>query len=293
MNAGEPVVSSGVRPAACAGRFYPARPTELRDLVASCLRHARLSTGLSPKAVIAPHAGYVYSGPIAGSSYRQWQTEGSRIQRVVILGPAHFADFEGVALSSATAFETPLGLVPVDQDWLDSVRSLAQVRVLDAAHAPEHAVEVQLPFLQTFLKAFSIVPLLVGAAGDALVAEVLERLWGGAETRVVVSSDLSHYHDYLTALAVDGATAQAIIGLNPTLIDSDHACGSRAIRGLIAMARRHGLGASAVDVRNSGDTAGSRDRVVGYGAFHFQEQAKGTATKFDRSEIKGRPISEG
>ena len=293
MNAGEPVLRSRVRPSACAGRFYPAQPTELRELVASCLRHARPSTGSSPKAVIAPHAGYAYSGPIAGSSYRQWQGEGSRIQRVILLGPAHFVDFEGVALSSATAFETPLGLVPVDQDWLDSVRSLAQVRVLDAAHSPEHALEVQLPFLQIILGACRIVPLLVGSASDELVVEVLERLWGGVETRVVVSSDLSHYHDYLTALALDGATAQAITGLDVTIIDSDHACGSRAIRGLIAMARRHGLGAAAVDVRNSGDTAGPRDRVVGYGAFVFQEQEQGTATKGHHPVVKGQPFAAG
>jgi AmmeMemoRadiSam system protein B len=181
-------------------------------------------------------------------------------------------DFEGVALSSATDFETPLGLVPVDQDWLNPVRSHAQVRVLDSAHSPEHALEVQLPFLQTFLEHFSIVPLLVGAASDEVVVEVLERLWGGIETRVVVSSDLSHYHDYLTALGVDAATAHAITHLDAASIDSDHACGSRAIRGLIALARRHGLGATALDVRNSGDTAGPRDRVVGYGAFVFQEQ---------------------
>jgi AmmeMemoRadiSam system protein B len=262
-------------------------------MVASCLRHARPATGISPKAVIAPHAGYAYSGPIAGSAYQQWRAEGSRIQRVILLGPAHFADFEGVALSSATAFETPLGLVPVDQDWLDSVRSLAQVRVLDSAHSPEHALEVQLPFLQTFLEGFSIVPLLVGAGSDETVVEVLERLWGGVETRVVVSSDLSHYHDYLTALAVDGATAHAITGLDPTTIDSDHACGSRAIRGLIAMARRHGLGAAAVDVRNSGDTAGPRDRVVGYGAFIFQERGKGSATNVQHTVVNGQRVAAG
>jgi AmmeMemoRadiSam system protein B len=262
-------------------------------MVASCLRHARPSSGAPPKAVIVPHAGYAYSGPIAGSAYRLWQGEGSRIQRVILLGPAHFVDFEGVALSSATAFETPLGLVPVDQDWHDSLRSLAQVRVLDSAHAPEHALEVQLPFLQTIPGAFRIVPLLVGAASDELVVEVLERLWGGVETRVVVSSDLSHYHDYLTALAVDGATAQAITGLDVTIIDSDHACGSRAIRGLIGIARRHGLHATAVDVRNSGDTAGPRDRVVGYGAFVFQEQEQGSARNVDRPGVRVQPFAAG
>jgi hypothetical protein len=264
--------TSRIRLATCAGRFYPVDPAELRGLVATCLQHARPAADSSPKAVIAPHAGYVYSGPVAGSAYRPWRGSGERIRRVILLGPSHYVDFEGVALSSATAFETPLGVVPVDQDWSDAVRRLPQVRVMDSAHDPEHALEAQLPFLQTVLGKFSIVPLLVGAAGDQEVIEVIEPLWGGPETRVVVSSDLSHYHDYLTALAVDAATARAIERLDAEFIDGDHACGSRAIRGLIGLARRHGLGATAVDLRNSGDTAGPRDRVVGYGAFLFAER---------------------
>jgi MEMO1 family protein len=261
-----------IRRPSCAGRFYPADPAELRELVESCLRHAKAAAQSSPKAVIAPHAGFIYSGPIAGSAYRPWRGAGDCIRRVVLLGPAHYVDFEGIALSSASGFETPFGVVPVDQDWTGRVRQLPQVRVLDSAHEPEHALEVQLPFLQTVLGEFSMVPLLVGGIGDEAVLEVLEPLWGGGETRVVVSSDLSHYHDYLTAIAVDAATAHAIEHLDPGIIDGDHACGSRAIRGLIALARRHGLGASAIDLRNSGDTAGPRDRVVGYGAFGFEER---------------------
>jgi MEMO1 family protein len=275
MKTEERVVRSGIRPPACAGRFYPADATELRELVETCLKHARSVPGEVPKAIIAPHAGYIYSGPIAGSAYRPWRGAGSRIRRVVMLCPARYADFKGVALSSATGFETPLGVVPVDDDLVETVRRLPQVRVLDSAHDPEHALEVQLPFLQTLLERFSIVPLLVGAASDEEVAEVLEPLWGDAETRVVVSSDLSHYHDYLTALAVDAATARAIEHLDTGIIDGDHACGSRAIRALIGMARRHGLHARTVDLRNSGDTAGPRDRVVGYGAFVFGERNVG------------------
>jgi MEMO1 family protein len=270
MKTGDTAFNSGVRPPACAGRFYPADPAELREMVMSCLRHARPAAASSPKAVIAPHAGYAYSGPVAGSAYQGWRGAGPRIRRVILVGPAHYVDFEGLALSSATGFETPLGVVAVDQDWAQAVRPLAQVRVMDSAHAPEHALEVQLPFLQTILERISIVPLLVGTASDEKVIEVLELLWGDAETRVVVSSDLSHYHDYLTALAEDADTAQAIESLDSTRIDGDHACGSRAIRALIGMARRYGLGATALDLRNSGDTAGPRDRVVGYGAFAFE-----------------------
>jgi AmmeMemoRadiSam system protein B len=266
---------SRIRPSACAGRFYPDDATALRQSVETYLKLAGPVSGVFPKAMIAPHAGYIYSGPIAGSAYRSWRGAGDRIQRVILLGPAHYAEFEGFALSSATGFETPLGVAPVDHDWTESVRRFPRVRVLDSAHDPEHALEVQLPFLQTVLEQFSIVPLLVGVAGDDEVSEVLEQLWGGPETRVVVSSDLSHYHDYHRASALDAATARAIEQLDPGAIDGDHACGSRAIRGLLGLARRQGLGARAVDLRNSGDTAGPRDRVVGYGAFVFQEQGKG------------------
>jgi MEMO1 family protein len=266
---------SGIRRATCAGRFYPADPAELRELIESCLRHAKPAARSSPKAIIAPHAGYIYSGPVAGSAYRLWRDTGDGIRRILLLGPTHYVDFEGIALSSASGFETPFGVVPVDQDWTGRVRQLPQVRVMDSAHEPEHALEVQLPFLQTVLGEFSMVPLLVGGVGAPEVLEVLEPLWGGEETRLVVSSDLSHYHDYLTAIAVDAATAHAIEHLDPGIIDGDHACGSRAIRGLIALARRHGLGATAIDLRNSGDTAGPRDRVVGYGAFAFEGRHDG------------------
>jgi hypothetical protein len=275
MKAEDKDVRHWVRPPACAGRFYPASPPELRALVESCLQHGRAVEGPAPKAVIAPHAGYIYSGPVAGSAYRAWRGLRTQIRRVILLGPAHFVDFEGVALSSADGFETPLGVVPVDREWAQPIARFPQVRVLDAAHEPEHSLEVHLPFLQIILEQFAIVPLLVGATGDAELIEVIETLWGGAETGLVVSSDLSHYHDYLTALAVDTATAQAIERLDAARIDSDCACGSRAIRGLIGMARRLGLGLTAVDVRNSGDTAGPRDRVVGYGAFLCGERRGG------------------
>jgi AmmeMemoRadiSam system protein B len=258
-----------IRPAVCAGRFYPADAGELRESVEACLKHSARLQGAPPKAIIAPHAGYIYSGPVAGSAYQRWQGARSGIRRVILIGPAHYVDFEGVALSSAAGFATPLGIVPVDQPGTAAVRALSQVRVQDSAHDPEHSLEVHLPFLQVILEEFTVVPLLVGSAGDEAVETVLECLWGGEETGVVISSDLSHYHDYLTALEVDAATARAIERFDVSVLDGDHACGCRAIRGLIGVARRHGLSAATVDLRNSGDTAGPRDRVVGYGAFVF------------------------
>jgi hypothetical protein len=189
------------------------------------------------------------------------------VHRVVLLGPAHRVAFRGLAASSATAFRTPLGDIPLDAAALESLRALPQVRVLDQAHALEHSLEVQLPFLQTVLKDFALVPLVVGDATYAEVAEVLEKLWGGAETLIVISSDLSHYHDYATAQRMDTATSQAIAALQPERIDYENACGRTPVGGLLTAARAHGLHAEIVDLRNSGDTAGPRDQVVGYGAY--------------------------
>jgi MEMO1 family protein len=263
-----PVAATGkVRRAACAGRFYPSAPELLRTGVTTYLEAAGRPAGESPKALISPHAGYVYSGAIAGTAYAQWGAERERIRRIVLMGPSHFMDFPGLALSSASAFETPLGVVPMDAAGVESLALLSQVRFLDEAHQPEHGLEVQLPFLQVVLESFTIVPVLVGSASDLEVEEVFERLGDGATTRIVVSSDLSHYHDYDTAQTIDSATARAIEDLRPEAIESDMACGCRAIRGLLGWARKRGYGVKTLDLRNSGDTAGSRDRVVGYGAF--------------------------
>ncbi len=263
--------NSGIRQPTCAGRFYPVAPTELRERIEICLLHAQPSKKTCPKAIVAPHAGYQYSGSVAASAYLPWRGMAEGIRCVVLAGPSHHMDFDGIALSSANAFATPLGDVPVDQEAMESIRGLPRVRVIDSAHEREHCLEVQLPFLQTLLGGFSIVPLLVGKTEDGELMTVLELLWGDLDTRVVVSSDLSHYHDYPTAVSLDAATALAIEQLDAGILDGDHACGFRAIRGLMGMARRHGLSAFAVDLRNSGDTAGPRDRVVGYGAFLFGE----------------------
>jgi len=264
----EPQTGSTRHPAV-AGRFYPLNPQELRRTVDQLLEQARPATGPAPKAVIAPHAGYVYSGPIAASAYAQFSADRDLIRRVVLLGPSHFVPVKGVATSSAVAFATPLGNVPVDTDAVRDLQSLPQVRSMDNAHALEHSLEVQLPFLQVVLKQFCIVPLLAGEASVQEIAQVLDRLWGGPETRFVISSDLSHYLEASLARRMDAATALAIESLRPEDLGENQACGRVPIAGLLECARSRGLRACTLDLRHSGDTAGPRDQVVGYGAFSF------------------------
>lgn len=259
---------TNVRQAAVAGMFYPADRDELAATVQGFLDRAPVAAK-STKAIIAPHAGYIYSGPVAASIYARLKDAAERIKRVVLLGPAHRVAFEGLATSSADFFDTPLGRIPLDRDALDTICGMPQVRVLDEAHALEHSLEVQLPFLLTVIDAFKLVPLVVGEAASSDVAEVIEKLWGGDETLIVVSSDLSHYHDYNTARKIDRETSSAIEALDADAISYDQACGRTPIGGLLLAARRHGLHAHTMDLRNSGDTAGPRDRVVGYGAYAF------------------------
>jgi MEMO1 family protein len=259
---------TSVRHAAVAGRFYPANPLELRAMIDRFLNEATPSA-TAPKAVIAPHAGYVYSGPIAGSAYAELSVDRDVITRVVLLGPSHRIPFDGLAASSADAFETPLGVVPIDKEAVERVAALPQVRVFDRAHDFEHSLEVHVPFLQETLGDFELVPLAVGHASPQDVGEVLDALWGGPETRIVISSDLSHYHDYETAMQLDRETSRAIEDLRPEDIQYDHACGRNPINGLLWVARKRGLRAETIDLRNSGDTAGPRDQVVGYGAYVF------------------------
>jgi len=253
-----------VREACVAGLFYPADPADLREAVRGYLGDGG---GPAPKALIVPHAGYVYSGPIAGSGYRRWK--GARGSRVVLLGPAHRYPLAGLAAHGAEWFATPLGRVPVDLPAVERLLSLPQVQQLDGAHRGEHSLEVHIPFLQMLFDAFTLVPLVVGDAAPAEVADALELVWGGRETFVVISSDLSHYHDYETAKRLDRQTADAIERLRPAEVDPDAACGCRAIGGLLEVAKRRGLRATTLDLRNSGDTHGPRSEVVGYGAFAF------------------------
>ncbi|HEX7182133.1 MAG TPA: AmmeMemoRadiSam system protein B [Thermoanaerobaculia bacterium] len=265
-----------VRPPAVAGAFYPGSPGTLRSAVEGFLREAPASSAAPPKApkgIIAPHAGYVYSGPIAGSAFQAVAPAARSIEKVILLGPAHFVPFRGLALPDSQRFETPLGEVVVDPPGAQACLRLPQVRVQPAAHAQEHSLEVELPFLQILLgEEFSIVPLVVGDADGEEVAEVLDQLWGGPETLIVISSDLSHYLPYEQAREADRATADRILALDGPL-HGRQACGARPINGLLVAARRRGLVPELLDLRNSGDTAGDRDRVVGYGAFAFREAA--------------------
>ena len=256
-----------VRPAAVAGSFYPAEPSRLAAEVRAHLSSAEPPLGRRPKGLVAPHAGYVYSGPVAGSAFRQLEPWRGAIERVVLRGPSHVVSFSGLALSPADAFRTPLGDVAVEAGAAERLGGLPWVVVADRPHAREHALEVELPFLQIALDRFELVPLVVGEASPEEVAEVLERLWGGAETLVVVSTDLSHYHDYATAAARDRKTADAIVELDVEGIGESAACGRNPLRGLLPAARRRALAAAELDLRWSGDTAGGRERVVGYGAF--------------------------
>lgn len=250
-----------VREAAVAGSFYPANPAELRGMIEGYLAEVPAHEGTSPKAIIAPHAGYIYSGPVAASAYARIQPAG--IRRVVLLGPAHRMWLQGVAASAASAWRTPLGDVPV--------QAPPGLPAIDAAHAEEHSLEVQLPFLQVVLNDFALVPLVVGQAAGEEIASILDALWGGDETLVVISSDLSHYENYKTASRMDSAASRAIVQLDPAGLGSENACGRVPIRGLLHLARKKGMRAELLDLRSSGDTAGSRNQVVGYGAYAFYE----------------------
>ncbi len=260
-----------IRAPAVAGLFYPERPNKLSHAIDRYLAEAPVSAALSPKALIVPHAGYMYSAPVAARAYAGLKHVADTIERVVMLGPCHRVPVHGLAAPTADAFRTPLGTVPVDRAAIDAIADLPQIECRDDAHADEHCLEVQLPFLQVVLGRFTLVPLVVGDTAPEAVSEVLERLWGGPETLIVVSSDLSHFHDYRTAQRMDAAAAEAIEALDDTRLAQDQACGRLPIAGLLQSARRHDLAVNRLDLRNSGDTAGSRDRVVGYGAWAFAE----------------------
>ena len=263
-----------IRPAAVAGMFYPGDAATLRHDVAAMLAGAPPPPGmLPPKAIIVPHAGFVYSGPIPASAYARLALLRSIVTRVVLIGPAHRIAFQGIAVSTAEAFDTPLGRIPVDRQAVAAIAHLPQVGGLDQAHAQEHSLEVQLPFLQLALDRFALVPMVAGMVDPERVAAVLDTLWGGPETLIVISSDLSHYLDYTAARGMDGATRAAIERFDATPIGFEQACGRIGMAGLLGVAKRRGLVVETLDLRNSGDTAGPRDRVVGYGAWAFTDPA--------------------
>jgi AmmeMemoRadiSam system protein B/AmmeMemoRadiSam system protein A len=279
---------TSTRPPAVSGLFYPADAATLSRDVRAFLAAAHASVP-PPKALIVPHAGYVYSGPIAASGYATLKEIAPGIRRVVLLGPTHRVAVRGLALPGATAFSTPLGTVQVDQEAAQIIAHLPFVTLSPAAHAQEHALEVQLPFLQTLLPDFKVLPLAVGMASAEEVAQVLELLWGGDETLIVISSDLSHYLPYDTARRVDSATAEAILGMAEN-ISHEQACGATPINGLLLAARRHHLAPRLLDLRNSGDTAGPRDGVVGYAAFAFNAPAPSDAEAEPAHEALGRTL---
>ena len=263
-----------LRPAAVAGMFYPGDVASLRDELATCLAGAVPSAptpGAGPlKALIVPHAGYIYSGGTAGRAYALLAPLAGRVRRVVLLGPCHRVSVSGIAAPTVQAFATPLGTIALDRAALDGLADLPQIVASDAAHAQEHSLEVQLPFLQAVLGSFQLVPLAVGQTGAAQVAQVIDRLWGGPETLLVISSDLSHFHAYAEARKIDHATAERILALDQ-LTSFEQACGALPINGLLAVARRRGLRIERIAQCNSGDTAGDKGRVVGYASFALYE----------------------
>jgi AmmeMemoRadiSam system protein B len=261
-----------IRPAAVAGSFYPAAAAELQREIGELLGSVETAAiAPVPKALIAPHAGYIYSGPVAAAGYSRLARARERIRRVVLLGPSHFVGFHGMATSSTEGWQTPLGTVPIDRPVVERLIKAGLIGMLDAAHAREHSLEVQVPFLQVALSEFALVPIVVGDASPEAVAALLDAVWAGPETLIVVSTDLSHYLEYRSCQETDRQTADAIERLDTSALEPDSACGLVAVRGLLTAVRRRCMSIARLDLRNSGDTAGPRGRVVGYGSWALFE----------------------
>jgi AmmeMemoRadiSam system protein B len=274
---------NSVRAPAVAGAFYPGAAATLQAQVAALLAVATPPRQQRPKAFIAPHAGYVYSGPVAANAYALLAPFRSDYTRVVLLGPAHRVYVDGLALPAADAFATPLGEIALDREAIAAIRHLPQVCISDDAHAHEHSLEVHLPFLQQALAGFTLVPLAVGEASAEQVAEVLGLLWGDERTLIVISSDLSHYLPYAQAKTIDEQTARMVLNMAPQL-NHQQACGATPVNGLLLEARGRGLSPELLDLRNSGDTAGDKSRVVGYASFAFYDHAPAPEKQDDEQE---------
>lgn len=255
-----------IRQPAVAGTFYPANPEVLHELLNTYLNAVKSTTKV-PKAIIVPHAGYIYSGEIAASAYARLKAGADKIKRVVIVAPSHRVAFEGLAVSQTDFFNTPLGNIPIDTLAIQTLLTLPFVGYSDEAHEFEHSLEVQLPFLQTVLNDFKLVPIVTGDATAEQVSQALKLFYDDAETVIVISSDLSHYHDYATAQRLDLETSHKIENLQYQQLSSNRACGFVGISGLLALAQKKSLHIQTIDLRNSGDTAGDKSRVVGYGAY--------------------------
>ena len=258
---------SRTRPAAVAGMFYAADPQQLSSEIHQFLSHAQANTTLIPKALIVPHAGYMYSGPVAASAYKLLEPLASQIKQVILLGPSHRVAFNGIATPDADFFETPLGTIKINTDFCEKAEQLPFVQKNKLAHKEEHSLEVHLPFLQSVLKNFELCPFVVGDCNRDNVAKLLNLFWNNKDTLFVISTDLSHFHNYDTATQQDLLTSRAIEALQPENIHYEDACGRNPLNGLLTLANQRQLKISCLDLRNSGDTAGDKDRVVGYGAY--------------------------
>ncbi len=257
--------ASLIREPAVAGMFYPEDRQTLQRDIDRLLTENPCQGGL-PKALIVPHAGYIYSGPVAARAYNLLRPHAALIKRVILLGPSHRVALEGLALPGSDIFRTPLGDIRIDRQSAARLLDLPQVQELPLAHAQEHSLEVQLPFLQTVLRAFTLLPLVVGRCTSAAVAEVLERVWGGSETLILISTDLSHFHDYRQAQQLDQSTSELICKLREPL-GGEQACGCYPLNGLLRELKRRTMEVQLLELKNSADTAGSKHRVVGYGAY--------------------------
>ncbi|MGC9451650.1 MAG: AmmeMemoRadiSam system protein B [Oceanipulchritudo sp.] len=264
----------GIRKPAVSGMFYPKDPLRLRGTIEDLLGFQAQSQSQPrsqdrplPKILIAPHAGYRYSGAVAASAFVQVAGRGTAFKTVLLLGPSHHFDFEGLASCSALAYETPLGEIPLDREGMARLEADAAVRCFDAAHVPEHSLEVELPFLQVAIGDFSLLPLVTGRSSPETVGRVLDRFLGDTKVLIVISTDLSHFHGYSHARELDARTCAAIEGLEEESLSPDRACGHVALAGCLHAARKHRLTVRTLDLRNSGDVTGERDRVVGYGAW--------------------------
>ncbi len=258
-----------IREPAVAGTFYPEDATILAETLRRLLNSARFkaSGGPAPKAIVVPHAGYINSGPVAASAYARVAAARGHLQRVVVLGPAHTVALEDIAASGADGFATPLGVLEVDRASRDGLIADGLISIFELAHLAEHSLEVQLPFIQFVLGPVQVLPLLIGTASTAAVAQLLGRVWGGPETLVVVSTDLSHYHDRETTRRLDNRTAAAIVSRNPEGVSPADACGAHVLRGLLSFALKREIEVELLDLGTSADTVGNPTRVVGYGAF--------------------------
>jgi AmmeMemoRadiSam system protein B/AmmeMemoRadiSam system protein A len=286
-------ISKQVKHAAVAGMFYPSDRNELSQMLKNMLESAK-NNYPPPKAILAPHAGYIYSGPVAANAYASLYPVREKISRVVLLGPAHRVYVKGLALSSASHFDTPLGEIEVDKKSMQQVSKLPGVEIFDEAFSQEHSLEVHLPFLQMVLEKFSLLPVVVGDASPEMVSTFINTVWGGEDTLIVISTDLSHFHDYQTANQIDKRTAEYIKQLDYEKIGPQQACGCRPVNGLLKIAKQYDHNISVVDVRNSGDTAGNHDRVVGYGSFLlYEKQSPSDQEKKQLLDIARESIQSG